>query len=419
MDLCQNKHRRLIVIVLGVTFTTLLLTNCRRLVFRHGWNRQWGPLVPHSSFPGDCGICHIPDRWDKLRDDFSFDHAQETGYALEGSHAGAACLRCHNDRGPVAVYLARGCGGCHPDPHASAMGLACGRCHDQDSWEPTGLIAEHARTRFPLIASHAITPCESCHPGASAGQFRGASIQCELCHRDDLARVTSPDHAANNWTDCQQCHIPVGWAGATVQHDFFALTGGHDGLDCSQCHTGGTFAGLSSDCYSCHSANYQSAPDHVAQNYSQSCEDCHSTTAWTPATFDHSGFPLTGGHDGLDCSQCHTGGTYTGLSTDCYDCHDSDYQDAQDHASLSFPHDCAECHSTSAWTPANFQHTFPLTGDHDLSCTACHTTGTTNTFSCLNCHAHQKGDMDDEHEDENGYSYSSAACYQCHPDGKE
>lgn len=103
------------------------------------------------------------------------------------AHAWASCLRCHNDRGPVVSFAARGCGGCHPDPHTSSLGLDCERCHEQINWRPTGLIAEHARTRFPLFGAHAVAPCESCHPGAAAGQFRGAPVECDLCHRADLA----------------------------------------------------------------------------------------------------------------------------------------------------------------------------------------------------------------------------------------
>ena len=514
--------------------------------------------MPHNTFPADCGICHIPDRWDVLRDDFSFDHEKETGYRLEGAHAEAACLRCHNDRGPVTVYVARGCGGCHPDPHASSLGLECQRCHDQRTWEPTGLIAEHIQTRFPLYGTHAVTPCESCHPGASAGQFRGAPIECELCHQADLAQATSPDHAANGWVaDCQRCHTATMWTRASVPHDAFPLVGGHAGLDCTQCHTSGTFetipsdcyvchqtdyesapdhvtqsfsqncqechsvaawtpasydhtnfpltgghtglncvqchtsgsfgtipadcyachstdyAGaddhisqsfsqdcelchntsawvpttfdhtgflltgghtglnciqchtggvsgpVSSDCYSCHSTDYAGAPDHVSQGFSQNCQQCHSTVAWTPATYDHSSFALTGGHAGLNCTQCHTSGTFGTIPSDCYSCHSTDYTGAADHASLGFPQNCEQCHTTSAWTPATFSHDFPLSGDHDLSCASCHTSGTTSSFSCIDCHAHTQSEMNEEHDDVRNYSYNSQACYSCHPNGRE
>jgi len=328
-------------------------TGCQLIMPRQGWNeKKWGPMVPHTTFPGDCGICHLPDRWDKLKEVFSFDHFAETGYRLEGTHEQAACLRCHNDRGPVKAYVARGCSGCHLDPHASTLGLECTRCHSQVSWVPIGLVSEHARTRFPLAGAHAIATCESCHEGAAAGQFRGAPTQCEACHRDDLARATNPNHLANGWTtNCQKCHQPSGWNQAFINHDFFPLVGGHSGLDCTQCHVGGIFTGLSPDCFSCHNADYQTAPNHVSGNYSR---------------------------------------------------------------------DCTQCHSINAWVPASINHTFfPLSGPHNLSCVDCHTTGSVYVFSCIDCHDHRIDRMADKHDEVAGYTYSSQACFQCHPNGRE
>jgi len=40
-------------------------------------------------------------------------------------------------------------------------------------------------------------------------------------------------------------------------------------------------------CITCHLADYQAAPDHAAQNYSQNCIQCHTQTAWTGVTFTH------------------------------------------------------------------------------------------------------------------------------------
>lgn len=462
---------------------------CRLMIPRQEWSKKWGPLVPHTSFPGDCSLCHVPERWDKMRDDFAFDHEKETGYPLVGAHAQAACLRCHNDRGPVEAYVARGCAGCHQDPHAASLGMDCQRCHSQFDWQPIGLVGEHARTRFPLVGSHAVADCESCHQGAAAGRFQGAPLQCEACHSDDLAQALDPDHVANGWvTDCQRCHTPVVWQGGIVPHDFFPLAGGHaldcsrchvvpgifsglsrdcyschqsdyqtapnhvagnysqdcsrchgistwenarfdhsffpltgahTSLDCSQCHGGGVFAGTPTDCYSCHTDDYQSAPNHVAGNYSMSCEQCHTTAAWLPAAFDHSFFSLTGGHSGLSCSECHVGGVYTGLNTDCYSCHQSDYQGAPDHATLGFSQDCTGCHSIAAWRPSSFNHDFPLQGNHNASCITCHDSGSTAVFTCFNCHEHRKSEADSEHSGVSGYTYSSPACYNCHPNGRD
>jgi hypothetical protein len=399
--------------VLGV----VVLLNCRAQEPRHAWSQRWGPLVSHKTFPGDCGLCHVTQRWDVLRADFSFDHETQAGYPLKGAHAGAACLRCHNDRGPVAAYVARGCGGCHPDPHASTLGLDCERCHEQTGWAPTGLIAEHARTRLPLLGPHAVAPCESCHPGAAAGQFRGAPVECELCHQADLARAGSPNHAANGWTsDCERCHVPVSWQSVHVRHDAFPLVGSHAGLDCTRCHTTGVLGPIPSDCYSCHAADYGRAPGHVPQNFSHDCGQCHSASAWTPAAYEHTAFPLTGGHAGLSCTSCHTGGTFGPRPSNCASCHAADYAGAANHTALGFPQDCTQCHTATAWMPATFQHPRPLQGPHNVSCTQCHTSGSTSTFHCLNCHSQR--DVDGEHGDVGGYHYNSQACYQCHPDGR-
>ena len=151
--------------------------------------------------------------WTRVRENFEFDHEEETGHPLIGAHVQASCLRCHNDRGLVQVFVARGCGGCHPSPHRALLGLDCTRCHDQESWwEPAGLLLDHSRTAFPLVATHAMTPCDSCHPKASIADFRGAPARCELCHRNDAVGVAIPNHVTQGLlTDCENCHSALGW----------------------------------------------------------------------------------------------------------------------------------------------------------------------------------------------------------------
>jgi hypothetical protein len=38
-------------------------------------------------------------------------------------------------------------------------------------------------------------------------------------------------------------------------------------------------------------------------------------------------------------------------------------------------------------------------------------------FQCIDCH-NDKANLDQKHKGRAGYSYSSAACYQCHPQGR-
>src|SRR6266850_4423260 len=79
------------VVLLGLW--AFLALDCAVIAPPNGWSKRWGPLVAHRTFPGDCGICHVPNRWDMLKEGFSFDHEKETGFALEGAHSRAVCLR--------------------------------------------------------------------------------------------------------------------------------------------------------------------------------------------------------------------------------------------------------------------------------------------------------------------------------------
>jgi hypothetical protein len=178
----------------------------------HGWWKGLGPVLPHDTFPADCSICHQARDWQSVREDFSFDHAAETGVPLLGAHANARCLLCHNDRGPVAVFNARGCAGCHEDIHFGQLGSDCTSCHQEQTWYPYGQIELHNRTRLPLTGIHAATACRRCHVGAEVGKFVPTDPECVTCHQDDLARATNPNHIGLGWVDrCDRCHQPTTW----------------------------------------------------------------------------------------------------------------------------------------------------------------------------------------------------------------
>ena len=185
------------------------------------------------------------------------------------------------------------------------------------------------------------------------------------------------------------------------------------------------------DCASCHLADYERTddPDHEEIGFPTDCRECHRPISWEGARFDHgfTGFPLTGAHRGADCSDCHVGGVYEGTPTDCFACHQADYErtDDPDHEAAGFPTDCRQCHNTSGWDGADFDHEFPIfSGTHRGrwdSCSDCHTQpGSFASFNCLNCHPHsdESGTRDD-HDEVGGFSYDSDSCYSCHPRGNE
>lgn len=460
------------------------------------WWTDRGPVVRHDSFPADCTLCHLEGSWNEIRPDFEFDHLAETGHALEGAHASAECLRCHNDRGPVQLFAQRGCSGCHEDLHRGQLGPTCDSCHGQESWGVYDFITEHNATRFPLVGAHAAAACWSCHPGAQVGEFTRLDPDCASCHQEALTVALDPDHEAAGWvTGCDRCHLSTQWSSASgFPHSGFALTGAHAAADCSQCHVGAMFQGTPTDCFTCHQTEFQattspnhvmsgigmncdqchstlswipaafnhtwmitgahvplscvdchgggvyqgtptdcaschqaeynatSMPDHGASGFGMDCESCHSTLSWTPAAFNHS-WPITGAHIALDCTACHGGGVYVGTPTDCFSCHQTDYNATSmpNHAMSGFGNMCETCHTTNAWVPATFNHSFPTTGQHNLNCIDCHTTNMPPAFSCIDCHEHTLARTTKQHEDENvnGFMWVSSACLACHPDGND
>ena len=424
-----------------------------------GWWTDRGPVVPHDSFPSDCSLCHKEGNWSSIYEDFVFDHEEETGIALEGAHATAECLRCHNDRGPVGQYSAMGCAGCHEDVHRGGLGRSCADCHNESNWKPIQAIADHGRTRFPLVGAHAAVACSRCHSGSEVGIFTGASVECLNCHSEMLATTvasaTTPNHLTQGWTsNCDQCHIPTTWKGGGFNHSGFPLTGAHKTANCSVCHAGEVYSGIPTDCYSCHMPEFTGASDHVMDGYPTDCSICHTTQRWTGANFNHGGAGISSNcntchmdnylattspnhvADGFSttCEDCHSstntwlgaGFDHVGITTGCDACHITEYNatTSPNHMVSGFPTNCESCHTPTTWNGAVFNHSFPInSGDHkNLNCADCHTVPTNfASFSCIDCHEHNQSDMFDKHDEDDitGYVWATMACYACHPTGQD
>ncbi len=283
----------------------------------------------------------------------------------------------------------------------------------------------HDRTNFPLVGMHRTVSCRECHLNLV---FEGTPTDCEVCHwqlrQDDR-------YTLRLGTRCADCHTPQAWKKvdpAKWSHETetgFRLEGVHRTLDCETCHGSGGFEPRPTDCYSCHEADYRGTrePNHSEAGFPAECRNCHSPRAWSDASFRHAGFELQGRHASAACSDCHQNGVYSGTPTDCAACHLDDYNGTTDpnHRSAGFPVDCVQCHGTSAngWPGGNFAHDFPIrSGRHaGVACTECHRTSDNRVFSCLECHAHDQATMNSRHNGVTGYSYSSQACYACHPHG--
>ena len=388
----------------------------------------------HGDLSLDCGECHIPDRWLPVDDPPTFRH-DTTGFALEGTHTQVSCRRCHLSL--VFSRVGTACADCHEDAHRGELGFACESCHTPRTWtNQREMFQSHSRTRFPLLAVHARLDCAACHAGQRPWEYATTPAECGVCHLETYQQTTDPNHLAAGFPQrCEDCHLVTAssWRGARFSHpERFPLIGGHAGLACARCHTGGDYAGTSSACVSCHRQDYATTtnPNHAAGGFPTTCEDCHTIQGWRPATFDHdlTRFPLDGAHRDVDCARCHEGGRYQGTPTDCYACHQADYAGTSNpnHQAAGFPTDCQACHTTAAWRPASFDHDgryFPIySGRHRgvwSSCTDCHMNpGNYGSFECLRCHAHSnKAEVDRDHDEVSGYSYQSSACYRCHRNG--
>lgn len=327
-------------------------------------------------------------------------------------------------------------------PHGPALKIDCAACHSSEGWEidagywstpdpPRSAKAQedasdiqrfkHSQTNFDLKGQHAEVDCRACHETLV---FSEASSACVSCHTDIHQQTAGADcarcHNASNWlvNDIAEIHLENG----------FPLLGMHAITNCTDCHRSETalrFDRLGQECINCHQEDYlaTTTPNHKAAGYPTNCEQCHDQASpdwlWSEGKGGHLFFPLTKGHQVDDCMQCHTGGNFLNTPTDCFSCHEVDYQSTNDpdHEAVNFPTDCAICHSTDLGWPANNytehdQAYFPIfSGKHKNKwdqCTDCHTTaGNYMEFNCIICH-------DDAHHQDQG----NIGCFECHPKGR-
>ncbi len=330
----------------------------------------------------------------------AFNHNQ-VAFTLTGKHASLDCGACHTGSRTIADLKATqtNCFACHQkdDTHKGAFGQNCAACHNTTDWKQATF--DHATTAFPLTGAHSLVDCTKCHVN---NVFKGTPTDCFACHQKD------DHHQGAFGQDCAACHTTAAWLPASFDHSksAFPLTGAHTTVDCVKCHVNNVFKGTPTDCFACHQKD-----DHHQGAFGQDCAACHTTSAWLPASFDHSksAFPLTGAHLNVDCTKCHVNNVFKGTPTACSACH----TDPPIHKDL-FGLDCASCHNTTAWLPATFNlaHTFPLNhGGANANCQTCHPTSLAS-YTCYTCHANIKNDR--RHA---GFA-NLDNCIACHPNGR-
>lgn len=308
------------------------------------------------------------------------------------------------------------------NPHGAAMKINCAACHTSASWEiaasywqnfnpdkpniskMTGmnlgidtLRFHHGKTKFELKGRHAVVDCRSCH---SSLVFSRANSDCVSCHTDM--------HQQTVGTDCARCHTSSNWLVDKIpelhHENGFPLTGVHQSLNCEECHVSASslqFNRIGNDCVSCHMQDFNAAssPNHKEAGFSTDCLECHDLfkPGWETDKVKHDFFPLTKGHEISDCSKCHVGSNFSNTPTNCYACHQQDFETSANpnHVALGIPNDCTMCHTTDlGWAPATFpihNNYHALNGAHALianDCATCHNGNYNKTpNTCAACHA--------------------------------
>ncbi len=317
---------------------------------------------PHGpKFKVSCNSCHSAQGWQLDKKIYSFNH-DLTSFPLTGQHAAVDCRMCHLSL--VFAEARSGCIDCHTDIHQATAGLDCSRCHTTASWLVNNITDIHQKSRFQLLGPHKSADCYDCHKSESMTRFDVTGINCIDCHRQDYNAASNPNHVQAGFSnDCLICH-PVNsykWSGSGFDHAFFALVEGHSNSRCEECHTSGNYSSTSPECVSCHKTDYDNTlnPRHSGLGFSLICTQCHTLQpGWKPATYtqhDSQSFPIYSG-------------THRGEWSNCTDCHAS----------------------TSSYSQ----------------------------FTCINCHEHNKAEMDSKHSGRAGYSYDSPSCFRCHPTGR-
>ena len=360
-----------------------------------------GGVASHAETGGECKACHV---------------------APWGAQTMAdRCVACHADVGAQMIEVASLHGSItHNNPN-----LTCRHCHpdhrgpDASLTIATGADFPHDALGFSL-AGHRQTvggaafACPDCH----AQSISVFDLQdCETCHAQ-IDAAFSQAHLIHYGADCLACHDGVDRFGKSFTHNGFnfKLDGKHAQVNCADCHANSRaaadFATAPADCYSCHAND-----DEHNGKFGADCASCHNASNWDDATFDHSrsAFPLTGAHERVDCEKCHADNQFANTPAQCVNCH----ADPVFHLGL-FDSDCASCHSTAAWRPAqyNLPHTFPLNhGESGLvSCVTCHPSAFT-AYTCYGCHEHNESNVRSEHQEEGISNFQD--CMECHPTGDE
>lgn len=200
----------------------------------------------------------------------------------------------------------------------------------------------------PLVAGHAelATDCFACHT-----PWRGTTAQkCIACHAlPDIGMRTTKGaalpqrglktsfHQQLSEQNCMACHSDH--AGPKLTHRSatrfsHALLKPEVSQECATCHTKPT--------------------NEMHRTLTVGCGQCHSQTAWKPATFEHGEFFELDRDHNASCETCHVGNDTSRFT--CYGCHEhtpSNIRRKHEEEGIGNFENCVECHRNASDEPGN------------------------------------------------------------------
>jgi hypothetical protein len=195
-----------------------------------------------------------------------------------------------------------------------------------DAAQPITVPFDHLSTGFELDGVHRDLPCESCHLNAI---FKGTPRNCGVCHITGSTFNATPKSVTHirSTNDCAACHNTTSFRPG-VHFDHHEVMG-----SCVSCHNGTTAQGKGTT--------------HIAT--SDACETCHTVMSWNPPkAVDHTQIPLS-------------------VAGFCIICHNGVRASGQNAGHVKTALECGDCHLTTSWLGANFDHTGIRSG-----CASCH-----------------------------------------------
>src|SRR5512146_714733 len=234
--------------------------------------------------------------------------------------------------------------------------------------QTAGHSFDHATTGFPLVGGHATAACETCHVG---GVFKGTPRTCDGCHALGKRVVATPKSTSHIVTDapCDSCHFNTStFLGARYNHGT-AMPG-----QCRTCHNGRISTG-------------KPASHGVGLKATNSCDSCHRTYAFLPASWNHVGV-IPGS---CDSAGCHVVGSNQYNRSSIISVARATTNVPHTSFSYTATQSCDVCHNVMRGMPALHM---PLTG----TCGGCHNGAT----------------AEGPRADHAGFSGWPTECNQCH-----